>query len=123
MFESIRCTFHLPALIILLKNEVGWYIKFGNDHIKNVQTSWVSLITPRAASDQLPLTASLSPRGSCMRRKPDRARGGHPVAQLPTALPAWEGVRREGEGEPGLRHCPDIQKVPCFVDSLLVAGL
>ena len=113
----------MPAMIILLKNEVGWYIKFSNDHIKNVQTSWVSLIMLRVTSDKLLLTMSFSPCGSGVRREPNRARGGHPVPQLPTALPAWEGVRLESEGEPGLRHCPDIQKVLCFVDSLLVAGL
>ena len=49
-----------------------------------------------------------------MRREPDRARGGHPVPQLPAALPAREGVRLESEGEPRLRHRPDIQKVPCL---------
>lgn len=80
-------TFHLPALIILLKNEVGWYIKFGNDHIKNVQISWVSLITPPAASDRLPLTASLSPRGSDVRRKPDGPRGVIPVHNYPQPYP------------------------------------
>lgn len=54
----------------------------------------------------LPLTASLSPPAAARGGNLSPGPRGHPVPQLPTALPAWEGVRLEGEGEPSTWPLP-----------------